>query len=290
MNEDQFSSSVAKLVHHSMVQPLYPLTLQLVPTDTCNLNCVFCSVKNRERRQLSMEVIEAVLDNMPTLLGVEITGGGDPTMYPHINEVIDTCKRHRLDLGMITNGIMLMRNVDVEKLTWVRVSLNSLDYVSRVNLEGFPKHVTLGFSYVLNELTTHETLLTVGEYADRYGAEYVRIVPDCLDLEQEYNFDLSHPKFYQQTKTEKSLKPIAPCRMGFLKPYLNTDGYFYWCSGVCLGERRFPPHYRMGKWDEIDEIWGEQEPFTCNFHKCFWVEHNRLLHLANTPILHEAFL
>jgi len=298
-NEElQFSSSTAKLLHHRdrIVHPLYPFTLQLVPTDICNLNCDFCSVKFRGKNVLSFEKIQHVLASpvFSMLRGVEITGGGDPTLYPLINELIDSCYHRGFDVGLITNGVALMdkiRNENLEKLTWARISLNSLDYLPRIDLSGFPDNVTLGFSYVLNQRTTQEILDFVGGYADEYSAEYVRIVPDCLDLGVPHDFDLDYPMFYVQTKTSGSLKPIAPCRMGYLKPYLNSDGYFYWCSGVCLEKRYFPKEYRMGAWNEVEKIWSEpQAPFNCDFSKCFWVDHNYLLELANTPITHEAFL
>ena len=299
ITELQYSSSLTKLLRRRLIAPLYPVTLQLVPTDTCNLNCDFCSVKNRPGNELDLDIIEKVLYSEPFvthLKAVEITGGGEPTMYPKINELIELCWRAHLQMGIITNGTVLKRKVKhLERLTWIRVSLNCLDYVPDIDLSGIPDHVTLGCSYVLNDRTTQDILDKVGDYADKYNAAYVRIVPDCLDLDKGYDFDVSHPKFYIQTKTYQSLTPVAPCRMGFLKPYLNSDGYFYWCSGVCLEERRFPEEYRMGAWNEAADIWAtgwkqEQKPFECHFSKCFWVEHNKLLELANTPVLHGAFL
>lgn len=297
--ETQFSSSVAKLLHicDDIRHPLMPITLQVVPTDVCNLNCDFCSVKFRGNNTLELSKILAVLDNpwFSSLGGVEITGGGDPTLYPEINELITECHDRGIFVGLITNGVALKKKIkqgQLEKLTWVRVSLNSLDYLPDIDLEKLPDHVTLGFSYVLNCKTTQETINRVKEYAEDHGAQYVRIVPDCLgELGSGHCvWNLAHPLFYFQTKTMKCLTPSAPCRMGFLKPYLNSDGYFYWCSGVCLEKRYFPEEYRMGAWDEASDIWLEQKPFDCDFPKCFWVEQNQLLELANTEILHEAFL
>ena len=295
--EKQYSSSVRKLLYHTdrLKHPLMPITLQIAPTDTCNLACSFCSVKNRPRDELPLPVIHSVLshDIMRWLQGVEITGGGEPTLYPDIERMIEMCVlEFGLDVGLITNGIALMKNVarTLKLLRWARVSLNSLDYVKDVNLAGFPSHVTLGFSYVLNERTTQQTIDKVAEYQKRYDAAYVRIVPDCLDLDKQYKFGLDRDKFYVQTKAFGDLHPTAPCRMGYLKPYFYTDGCFYWCSGVCLGTRYFPKEYRMGSFREIDKIWGGQEPFNCHFEKCFWVEHNAMLRDVNTPPTHEAFV
>jgi len=295
-SELQFSSSVAKLLQHPdrLQHPLYPITLQIALTDVCNLNCSFCSVKYRRGNTLAYEKIQRTLDNpiFSSLLSVELTGGGEPTLYPQINELIYDLWNRELKIGLITNGVALMEKLTIaalRRLRWLRVSLNGLDYLPDVNLDGLPPCLMLGFSYVINEHTTQETIDKVGQYAEKYHARYVRIVPDCLDLDREWDFDVSHPSFYVQTKTSGPLKPVAPCRMGYLKPYLNSDGFFYWCSGVCLEKRYFPEEYRMGEYPA--EIWDmPQMPFECHFSKCFWVEHNYLLELINTPIAHREFV
>ena len=299
--EQQFSSSIAKLLYHAtrLQHPLYPITLHLALTDACNLDCVFCSVKNRGRQSLSTQQIFEVVSHpiFGQLAGVELTGGGEPTLHPEIEPIIRILSSRQLRLGLITNGTMLARRLQPETmalLTWIRVSLNSLDYVAEIDLTTIPNGPLLGFSYVLNEHTTPAIIATVADYADRHKAAYVRIVPDCLapadQLAAMPSLPLDHPKFYLQSKAFRSLTSVSPCRIGYLKPYLNTDGYFYWCSGVCLEEQKFTAKYRMGHWTAIEAIWQNQQPFDCMFDKCFWVEHNQLLAMANTPIMHPYFI
>jgi len=302
--EIQYSSSVAKLLHHScrLKYPLWPITLQLALTDRCNLSCDFCSVKNRAGDELQLDQILHVLSHPifdSGLHGVEITGGGEPTLHREINEIVEHIAGRGLQLGLITNGVALMKNVDhgnLALLRWIRVSLNSLDYLNDIDLDGLPPGPTLGFSYVLNNRTTADILDRVARYAEKHDAAYVRIVPDCLAPPDQIaqvrtDLKLDYPRFYIQAKTMGPLTPVAPCRMGYLKPYLSTDGFFYWCSGVCLEERRFPAEYRMGSWDQITLIWGgPQEPFDCDFAKCFWVEQNKILQSFNMPIEHGAFI
>lgn len=301
-SEIQFSSSVAKLLHHShrLRHPLQPITLQIALTDRCNLDCDFCSVKNRAGDELETSQIFHILSDpvFGALKGVEITGGGEPTLHPDIDEIIKHIVLGRgLQAGLITNGMALMKKVSIDTmslLAWIRVSLNGLDYLDDIKLTTrIPAEPILGFSYVVNERTTQDIINKVAQYATQYDAAYVRIVPNCFGEIADIPTDLSldHPSFYIQTKTMQSLIPEAPCRMGYLKPYLNADGFFYWCSGVCLEKRLFPPEYRMGRWDDIARIWGDgQRAFTCDFPKCFWVEQNRLLKWLNGPITHKAFI
>jgi len=299
LEEIQFSSSVAKLLqyHYRLRHPLTPITLQLALTDDCNLNCNFCSVKDRPGCELTDEQVYTVLDHsvFRTLHGVEITGAGEPTLWDGLSDLIFGLKIRGLEAGLITNGVALCKNVEKRALAllkWMRVSMNCLDYLDDIDLSSLPDNLTLGFSYVINDRTTDAIIDRVAQYAARYRARYVRIVPDCLDLSRPMRNDLKLDRlgFYIQTKTMRSLQPVAPCRMGFLKPYLNSDGYFYWCSGTCLGQRHFTDEYRMGQYDQVNEIWGAQHPFKCSFNKCFWVEQNLLLEYFNTEIEHREFI
>ena len=109
----------------------YPITLQLAPTDACNLDCTFCSVKNRRGDVLKLDDIKNAIDDFVflKLKCVEVTGGGDPTLYPEINELLDYLFQNNLKVGLITNGLELKRISQnfLNKLSWLRVSLSVLD-------------------------------------------------------------------------------------------------------------------------------------------------------------------
>ena len=57
-------------------------------------------------------------------------------------------------IGLISNGIQVVENIDKEnldELQWLRISLNSLDYVEDIQVPSIKG--TLGFSYVWNGLS-----------------------------------------------------------------------------------------------------------------------------------------
>ena len=230
------------------------------------------------------------------------TGGGDPTMYKHINDIIEYAAYNYVGLGMITNGVKL-DNVSYEnlsKLTWLRISLNSLDYVEDITID-IPPNVTLGFSYVITGLSNEEQLDKIAAYANRYNATYVRIVPNCLSIE-----DISkstemvrpylekHPNFFFQQK-----KYVVPnkCWMGRIKPFVNADGYVYHCSANPLIDRKFNSKFTLCHIDDIIETWekgyGKDIAFnTCNCQegKCFFAEHNNLIAQVISPCGHKDFV
>ncbi len=304
--EKRFTSTTTKLLHNldrlREIQEkgrIRPISLQLAPTDRCNLDCSFCSVKKRPMKELTREeAFQAVRDF--TGLGiktVEITGGGDPTMCGYINELIFHCRDLGLRIGFITNGILLNRRVSPKALgclTWLRVSLNCLDYVRDIALK-VPSGVALGFSYVWNEKSSMAVLERLKSYKKRFGASYLRVVPDCrnVGLIKEYREKIrpmirDFQGFFFQ---EKDYTPPKRCWIGYLKPFVNSDGYVYHCSANPLINLKFNEKFRMGHISEIREIWKNPRPFnTRHCRECFFKEHNELLEEVMREVEHSDFI
>ena len=112
---------------------LRPITIHLAPTNKCNLNCEWCSVRNRDKAlELPLPEIKDII-HMYYRLGiksVEITGGGEPTIHPDLEEIIYFAKQLKLDVGLITNGLHLNAIEDeaLKLLTWLRISLSGVEF------------------------------------------------------------------------------------------------------------------------------------------------------------------
>lgn len=305
--EKRYTSTTTKLLHNlDRLQEIQqgnirPISVQLAPTDKCNLSCDFCSVKHREMKTLTLEQVSQVLKDMRGMGAktVEFTGGGDPTMYTWINEAVELADQLGYRMGFITNGVQLNK-LDLEnvaKLTWVRVSLNSLDYVKEVSLN-IPEGVTLGFSYVWNARSSTDRLKQIEVYAETYKASYVRIVPDCLNVEtiQAYKALLERElvgKYAHMFLQQKEYKVPVRCWMGYLKPFVNSDGFVYHCSANPLIERKFHKDFRICAIADVKEAWSQVTPFvtsSCQEGKCFFAEHNELIEQAILAMDHEDFI
>ena len=305
--EQLYTSTQTKLLHNldrlreMQCGVFRPISIQLAPTSKCNLNCIMCSVKNRPTEELTLKQCKKVLKDFKELgaQSVEFTGGGDPTMYPHINAVISEAYDLEYEIGLITNGVKLsnIRQENLEKLTWIRISLNCLDYVENIDIN-IPENVTLGFSYVITELSNGAQLDKIAEYARRYNAKYVRIVPNCLSIEDIAKsteivtpYLEKYPRFFFQ---QKKYTVPSRCFLGYLKPFVNTDGYIYHCSASPLIERRFSSHFRLCHIDDIIKTWWEDAvPFNtskCQEGKCFFAEHNNLIEQVIMPCEHSKFI
>ena len=305
-----FTSTGIKLIHHPdvvkklKVHTASPITLQVAPTSRCNLKCVFCSNANRTKHEdIDYEKLIFLLEELRVLglKSVEWTGGGDPTMYDMINEVVQISWMKNLEQGMITNGVQLrdkLRLHTLKALKWMRVSVNALEYVPKLDIPEIPG--TLGFSYVINEKTTPEIMERIHEHVLKYRPAYVRIVTNCLatDEEQVENnkiyaaqvAEYGKPYFYQPKTFERSNK----CYWCYIKPFLLHDNYVYPCSSVVLNsgaDGRFHEKYRWAKIDTLqnkyyplqNKVWGVQPFPTDDCNHCVFKEQNDLVEMILNP-------
>jgi len=286
-----------------------PISLQIAPTSICNLKCSFCSNVNRSKHEsLDPNFLMELLVDLKNqgLKAIEWTGGGDPTCYPYINELIMFADGLGLEQGMITNGTLLtswIQDIARNCLLWIRVSMNCLDYVDDIDLSDIKS--VLGFSYVMNRNTTAGVLLRLNEYVQQYDPEYVRIVPDCQCTleEQEKNNreipesikDLGDKYIYQPKVFQKPER----CWWGFFKPFLLHDGWIYPCSSVVLNddsERSFHEKYRWVKAENlIDEKYDQMihqahpfDPSRCDH--CVFTAQNNLVDAKINPGVMRNFI
>lgn len=313
--------------HYGMIQALreghgQPHSLQVSPTNRCNLRCVFCSVDNRDLK-LEWDLAD-LIEAIESFRGlgvktVEFSGGGDPTVYPHLPEIVEFCRAAGLQLGMITNGLKLkdVPRGTLEAFTWIRVSMVTLDYYETLELpDPWPANVTLGMSYVLSQINytggdrranadDYEGLRRAREYAIRYGAKYVRCVPECFtpgedEMARVHGYweplvaELGPPLFFQH----KWQKQATACWMDAVKPWLHSDGFVYPCNSVSLNtaaHRDFDPQWRLCHWTEILSYYSRRGAGSLPFvgrlcDRCTFTQNSARVADLLVPLEHEAFL
>ena len=295
-----------------------PHSLQISLINKCNLKCIFCSVSGRNLKDewLFEDLIKSIEFFISAgIKTIEFSGGGEPTLYPQFNELVIFCKQRGLLLGLITNGLRL-KDIPCEILAqfeWIRISMVGLDYYEAIELpDKFPDNVTIGMSYVVGQKeyqgkrtywqSDFEQLMKIREYALKYKAKFIRIVPDCFSDEYEMNQiheiyqsmcnTLGHPFLFQP----KRQKQATQCRMDSVKPWLHVDGYVYPCNSISLNtdaNRDFAPQYRLCHWTEIEKYYsnrGNQSLKVNNCDRCTFTENNKIIKELLEPMEMEEFL
>lgn len=310
MQMKEISSTTARLLGHldrlqeiKEERVIRPITVHLAPTDKCNLDCPFCSVKKRTMNEIPLDEMKEIVDVYSSLgtKSFEITGGGDPTCYYGLDSLISYIDKKEKGIGLITNGLLLneLPTSALDKLTWLRISLSGIDFglggqyydIDPSRLPSFT-----GCSYVYTTNTTEEHIEEISKVAKHLGAKYIRVVPNCYtpaDIEWGRKHIpsaiSSYPEMFMQIK---DYHVPANCYWGYIKPFVNSDGYVYQCSTCSLFEGRFPETWRVAKWNDIESIYQEAPSSfdTRNCTLCFYSRQNELLHDLIINVRHPRFL
>lgn len=258
----------------------------------------------RKNENLTKESVTELLYNLKQigLKTVEWTGGGDPLLWKHLYDAVGFAEDIGLEQGLITNGIKLN---DFDEsffacLSWVRVSMNCLDYLDSFDIPDMP-HSVLGFSYVMNQNTSVDVLGRLKLYTEKHKPKYVRIVPNCQSTkeEQEKNNRIfggmvrswGEPYFYQY----KNFDAPNDCWWCYLKPFVLHDHYVYPCSSVVLNDeagRSFHDKYRWCRMEDLpDKYENEMIPFpTDNCSHCVFKPQNEIVDMLINPTGMEMFV
>lgn len=115
--------------------------VEFYPTEECNLNCSYCTYKNKERHTFPFKNIEeSILKLTPN--SITISGAGEPTCYSNeghtVIDIVNLIKKilPYTKIGFITNGQRTLEGDWVKNLEWLRVSIDAATETSFEKLKG----------------------------------------------------------------------------------------------------------------------------------------------------------
>lgn len=123
-----------------------PITVHLMPELRCNQRCAWCCYGHRAEededpqrrnealmsdRYLSREVAEQLVHDLEAMgcQSIELTGGGEPLMWPHIDWFLERMASSPMQLALVTNGTALTAARAAAfgrtRWKWARVSIDA---------------------------------------------------------------------------------------------------------------------------------------------------------------------
>lgn len=143
--------------HYDILQKLldgercYPLYIRLKPTNRCNQNCYYCTYRNTYMDlseynmddEIPYEIMMSLLDDM-SMMGVKavtLSGGGEPLLYPYIEDTMNRLLDSGIDLSIITNGSLLYGKKAelLSRAKWVRISIETVSAGKYSEIRGVKK-------------------------------------------------------------------------------------------------------------------------------------------------------
>lgn len=330
--EDIYTSTGLKFFRHRISLERYKrgfpgsvISTHISPTGICNLNCDYCSVSKRDRHEeIEFDVIMRYIHKIREYgcKAVILTGGGEPTLYRHFNRLIEnifSLKGPTMEVALITNGTTVESSyLDAYPLSWVRISINNTDtwktkFVSAKHK--FHKDTTVGLSFVYAGKNKEMNSSELSHYADHIKAEYIRIVTDCLqsdeDIEKSYydidNWLGTHPdkRIFIQFK-QKEAPVCSVCHQSYFRPYLSeiNGGTVFPCDSIPLIKNtyEFDQYYAICKAGDIGLFLERKKKLPFDARNCTGCVFTRNVNLLDQyinnpypvyirkPIKHENFV
>jgi len=294
---------------------IIPIHIQLNPTNRCNLNCNFCSCKNRdEKLELDFGEVKELAKALNRLgtQAVTVTGGGEPLMYPDINGLISYFSSNAMRVGLVTNGYLLRRLSfrTLTYLTWSRISCSDeIEFnkkqkyeITQALIKG--PSIDWAFSYVLSSKPNVESIASYVEFANRNDFTHIRIVSDLIDLDNMYEMAALEGELVQAGIDNSKVifqgrklytKGQEDCYISLLKPNIGADGDIYPCCGVQYAledpSLDYEKSMRMGHMRDIEKIYRKQKWFNGSVcKKCYYGNYNDALSAMMRETQHKEFV
>jgi len=193
------SPEIVAVIKRGFIPPVH---LQINPTNACNLNCPFCSCAMRNRwEQIEFERLMKFVRTCASMgaRAMTITGGGEPLLYPNINELIRQSVSLGIKVGLVTNGTQFEKLLGstIDRLMWIRISVGDhreMCWEAIYKMVCATRQVDWAFSYVLSNEPNYHLIRTTIQFANQWGFTHVRLVTDIMDTERGcFKSNLSRP-------------------------------------------------------------------------------------------------
>jgi MoaA/NifB/PqqE/SkfB family radical SAM enzyme len=227
------------LVKGEITSPLY---VRVKPTNKCNHKCFYCSYDPdfkyllSETKDLRDEIpkkkMMEILDDFKSMgvKAITYSGGGEPLVYPSIEDAFEKTLRLGIDLSIITNGQSLNgRKAELlSQSEWVRISADycngklftehrkvpeKMFEIEKKNIENFAKIKKPECELGINFLVTHlngKYIYESAKFFKELGVNHIRFSPIYIPKGNELSSEGSES--YHSSIKEKVLSQIKKAR------------------------------------------------------------------------------
>jgi len=218
-----------------------PATVHLLLTNRCNLNCPRCFYR-QTKSEIPIHTIHRLFTEWHAK-GVKAVaiGGGEPFLYPYINETISAAKRLGFYLAITTNGTVLPKlSTPPDR---VHISHDDIHSTSQSDVEKALKHFKrervrrVGINHVVT--TVKKAKATLGLTCDNVTLLVEKPTSQFQDWKALTTLINANPeKVWLDACLAKLLNTLGlmhfdmPCRQGIYSMSLNADLDASKCSNV----------------------------------------------------------
>jgi len=276
-----------------------PIEVNIDPITTCNQKCVWCNAwRVLDHSSIPIEDMELLLRELEVwgVKAICFAGGGEPSLYLQLAQVLDRCTAMGLETSMISNGSRwsnLLIEAMAKNMRWIGISVDAgtrdtfkstkqVDHFDQVigNITALVQKrkelnskIGITFKYLIHTMNQHE-ILTACKLAKRIGCDsfHVRPVDFLAFLKQEEQLDIEgiNKQVRECEKLKNDHFDVIPYFINFDKE-LHRKIEFDKCRlspllGICLPsgwwiciDQKGKEGLKLCEVNEIRKFWGSQK-------------------------------
>jgi MoaA/NifB/PqqE/SkfB family radical SAM enzyme len=250
------------MIAKGVVSTDHPVMAHIIPMRRCNLSCAYCNEYDSTSKPVPLAVMRERVNHLARLGTTIVTiSGGEPILYPELDELIGYIRSKGIITGLITNGYLLtverIQRLNHAGLDHMQISIDNVvpDEVSKKSLKVLDKKLQLlaehaDFHVNINSVVgggvhdPHDALV-VGRRARQLGfTSTIGIIHDgegqlrpLAAKEREVFLKMkdadrrNYSRFnYFQDRIALGLPNQWRCRAGARYLYICEDGLVHYCS------------------------------------------------------------
>lgn len=140
-------------------------------TNNCNLDCTFCIKNKRNKKFISLDEFDVLLDKLQgytKYLYFHVMG--EPMLHPKINELIDVASEKGYFINITTNGYLIDRIVNNKNIRQINISLHSFDLKYNKSLDEYLNNI---FDTV-DKLLVNNTIIKYRLWVDNKNSDLIK--------------------------------------------------------------------------------------------------------------------
>lgn len=239
-----FETKVKRLEGWAKGKRSGPLSIELVPTDRCNLNCKSCWRQDQTKKELeekfsqemSDERLKKLIDEANNLNAQEIifVGGGEPLTRDVVPELMRKTKDYGMEGDLVTNGTLLDRETAtmLVETGWDRIkvsvdgpdpgvhdelrgkegtfekTMKNLKRLSEIKRQGNAQKPKLHFNTVISN-KNYTKLPKIVRLGDKIGLDGIQLLPTTAFTESSKEMQLDEEEVEEFTEILKDCIDLA---------------------------------------------------------------------------------
>lgn len=259
-NQGKYQPLIQRFFLLTRLSSKYPATLNIEPTNFCNLDCIFCPVgkTNRPKGYLDDNFYKKLVDQIKKAKKLKVlwlNKDGEPLLHPKIDQLVAYAKKRDVAdrIEIYTNGLLLNTSVAKKlieaKLDSLVVSLDAVDRESfeklkRKNVYDRVVENINNFLKLKDKLRAKRPLLSVKmvdlgnkDVINKFKKQWQGIV-DCVIIQKLHSWEGSlktHRVWPRGLTRCGGNKKRYPCNLPWLAPAVNWDATVVPC---CVNYRK----------------------------------------------------